>query len=487
MGRIRDFFNRIIRRREKKLLETTTQAEIKKFIDDMHLSNDEKNKKTYETFDSKKPTREHYERTAVLIDNFISLINDGTVDIGGDASESAYKRLLQYFKTDSIIYDATMDAINKKFYEKIDKASNGETYEQVHGALDATLEEYFKTIGSSKSIKGLVEIGKVKEIRNILTKNMVLVDDSMEVRELEKKISDIYEGTLLYRIRKEKDINKQIDLYEEYIRDFRNGKEIDLEAEKEYLRINVEDICQMEFMKVRELRKACEQHGIPPVAKVSKIYKTETFKTTRDRNDLLCEQHVREGKVETKTLDEIGTFTRGRRFVRTDIVPKGVPCIHYGDMYTYYGISADTTPTHLTQETAAKLRFAKKGDVVIVAAGENDLDIGVGVAWLGEKDVVVHDACFIFKHKMESKYISHYLRSRNYHQQIRMGVVDGKICSISAKELGRTIIPIPSLSEQQRIVSILDTFEASITNLELQLALREKQYEYYRNKLLTFE
>ena len=309
MGRIRDFFNRIIRRREKKLLETTTQAEIKKFIDDMHLSNDEKNKKTYETFDSKKPTREHYERTAVLIDNFISLINDGTVDIGGDASESAYKRLLQYFKTDSIIYDATMDAINKKFYEKIDKASNGETYEQVHGALDATLEEYFKTIGSSKSIKGLVEIGKVKEIRNILTKNMVLVDDSMEVRELEKKISDIYEGTLLYRIRKEKDINKQIDLYEEYIRDFRNGKEIDLEAEKEYLRINVEDICQMEFMKVRELRKACEQHGIPPVAKVSKIYKTETFKTTRDRNDLLCEQHVREGKVETKDLALVRTTT----------------------------------------------------------------------------------------------------------------------------------------------------------------------------------
>jgi restriction endonuclease S subunit len=45
----------------------------------------------------------------------------------------------------------------------------------------------------------------------------------------------------------------------------------------------------------------------------------------------------------------------------------------------------------------------------------------------------------------------------------------------------------PSLSEQQRIVSILDTFEASIANLEAQLAQREKQYEYCRNKLLTFE
>ena len=193
------------------------------------------------------------------------------------------------------------------------------------------------------------------------------------------------------------------------------------------------------------------------------------------------------GEVCVKTLDEIGTFTRGRRFVRTDIVEEGVPCIHYGDMYTYYGVFAEKTPTFLTKEKAEKLRFAKKGDVVIVAAGENDIDIGVGVAWLGEEDVVVHDACFIFKHNMNPKYLSYFMRSMNYHLQIRMGVVDGKICSISAKELGRTLTPVPSLSEQSRIVSILDTFEQSIANLEAQLAMREKQYEYYREKLLRFE
>ena len=48
-------------------------------------------------------------------------------------------------------------------------------------------------------------------------------------------------------------------------------------------------------------------------------------------------------------------------------------------------------------------------------------------------------------------------------------------------------LPVPSLGEQSRIVSILDTFESSIQNLEAQLKEREKQYEYYRNKLLTFE
>lgn len=191
--------------------------------------------------------------------------------------------------------------------------------------------------------------------------------------------------------------------------------------------------------------------------------------------------------VNIKTLDEIGTFTRGRRFVRTDIVSEGVPCIHYGDMYTYYGVWADKTPTHLTKEKSSKLRFAQKGDVIIVGAGENDLDIGVGVAWLGEENVVIHDACYIFKHNQNPKYLSYFMRSMNYHSQIRMGVVDGKICSISAKELGRTLIAVPSPSEQSRIVSILDTFEASIANLEAQLKEREKQYEYYRNQLLTFE
>ena len=47
-------------------------------------------------------------------------------------------------------------------------------------------------------------------------------------------------------------------------------------------------------------------------------------------------------------------------------------------------------------------------------------------------------------------------------------------------------IPIPTFSKQKQIVAILNQFETSIANLEQQLTLREKQYEYYRNKLLTF-
>ena len=58
---------------------------------------------------------------------------------------------------------------------------------------------------------------------------------------------------------------------------------------------------------------------------------------------------------------------------------------------------------------------------------------------------------------------------------------------INIKDLRLLNLFFPPLSTQSRIVSILDTFEQSISNLEEQLAMREKQYEYYRNLLLTFE
>ena len=67
------------------------------------------------------------------------------------------------------------------------------------------------------------------------------------------------------------------------------------------------------------------------------------------------------------------------------------------------------------------------------------------------------------------------------------GMGEGSQNNINGQKIKDYSIPLPSLQEQQRIVSILDTFEASIQNLEAQLSQREKQYEYYRNKLLTFE
>ena len=189
-------------------------------------------------------------------------------------------------------------------------------------------------------------------------------------------------------------------------------------------------------------------------------------------------------------MSEIGTFIRGKRFVRTDIVNDGVPCIHYGDMYTYYGLYATKSKGMLKSELAPKMRYAQKNDVVIVAAGENKEDIGIGMAWLGDEPAAVHDACFIFKSDLYPQYVSHYLRTNYYHKQIVKHVSEGKICSISAKGLSNAIIPIPSYEEQVRIATLLNKFDELVSDLvqglPAEIAAVKEQYEYYRNKLLLF-
>ena len=73
---------------------------------------------------------------------------------------------------------------------------------------------------------------------------------------------------------------------------------------------------------------------------------------------------------------------------------------------------------------------------------------------------------------------------KNYLEKSAIG---GSMLNINCDIVGKMAVPIPPIDEQSHIVSILDTFEESIHNLEAQLKLREKQYGYYRNKLLTFE
>ena len=191
------------------------------------------------------------------------------------------------------------------------------------------------------------------------------------------------------------------------------------------------------------------------------------------------------------TLGEIGTFTRGRRFVRTDIVDEGQPCIHYGDMYTYYGIATDHARTHLPKDFPVKLRYAEKGDVIIVGAGENDMDIGVGCVWEGDEPVAVHDACYIFKHNQYPRYISHYLRTLDYHLQIKKNVSTAKICAISPEGISKAKIALPPLEEQKRIADFLDKFEVLLNSLSdgipAEQAAQQKRYEYYRDLLLTFD
>ncbi|WP_421947111.1 hypothetical protein [Phaeodactylibacter xiamenensis] len=72
-----------------------------------------------------------------------------------------------------------------------------------------------------------------------------------------------------------------------------------------------------------------------------------------DRRLPFIEKLLEGGEVEWKALGEIGEFQRGKRFVKKDMILEGTPCIHYGEMYTHYGIWADQSKSFLSEELVA--------------------------------------------------------------------------------------------------------------------------------------
>ena len=184
---------------------------------------------------------------------------------------------------------------------------------------------------------------------------------------------------------------------------------------------------------------------------------------------------------------EVCEMEKGNGVQKADFVDEGIGCIHYGQIYTHYGPYTYETNKFVSEGTFAKAKKASKGDIIMTDTSENVEDICKSVAWLGDNDIAVSNHALIIKHNQNPKFLSYSTQTNSFFLQKRKVVIGVKVSGIKPDDLAKIKIFLPPLQEQQRIVSTLDTFEASIQNLEAQLEQREKQYEYYRNKLLTFE
>lgn len=188
--------------------------------------------------------------------------------------------------------------------------------------------------------------------------------------------------------------------------------------------------------------------------------------------------------------DSIGKFTRGGGLQKKDFAEVGIGCIHYGQIYTYYGTYTYKTKTFVSEEFAKKARKAKYGDLVIATTSENDEDVCKAVAWLGDTEIAISsDACF-YSHCLHPKYVAFYFQTEQFQKQKRSLITGTKVRRVNADDLAKIKIPVPSPEEQERIVAILDKFDTLTTSisegLPKEIELRKKQYEYYRDMLLTF-
>lgn len=197
----------------------------------------------------------------------------------------------------------------------------------------------------------------------------------------------------------------------------------------------------------------------------------------------LIEEHCPNG-VEYKGLGEVGTFVRGSGLQKKDFVDEGIGCIHYGQVYTDYGISATQPKSFVTAEFASNKRKVLPGDVFIATTSENDEDLGKAVAWLGNDALVASGDAYIYKHSLDAKYVAYFLNSTSFHEQKQRWITGTKVRRIAASALERIIIPVPPLPVQQEIVRKLDMFTQLEAELEAELEARKKQYSYYAGGLL---
>lgn len=190
-------------------------------------------------------------------------------------------------------------------------------------------------------------------------------------------------------------------------------------------------------------------------------------------------------------LGKFATLNRGHGMPKSDFVETGVGAIHYGQIYTKYGFSANSTLAYVSEESARRLTKVSPGDLVVTNTSENINDVCKAVAWIGDEDIVTGGhSTVVTQHFQNPKYLSYYFSTDKFNFDKKKYAFGTKVIDVSPKNLAKIKIPLPPLAEQERIVKILDKFDVLVNDissgLPAEIEARRKQYEYYRDRLLTF-
>ena len=142
-----------------------------------------------------------------------------------------------------------------------------------------------------------------------------------------------------------------------------------------------------------------------------------------------------------------------------------------------------------SQEPLRKNDF-EYDETAIITAGDG---VGVGKVYhYIEGRYALHQRAYrihINTPEVVPKYYFHYMKAK-FLPYIQKTMFQGSVASIRRPMLNAFPVPVPSLDVQNRIVNVLDNFEKICSDLNIglpaEIEARQKQYEYYRDKLLTF-
>ena len=196
---------------------------------------------------------------------------------------------------------------------------------------------------------------------------------------------------------------------------------------------------------------------------------------------------LHQGSIKRIPLGTIATIERGNGLQKKDLISSGIGCIHYGQIYTKYSTFTETTISFVDAELASKLKKVHCGDLIIAVTSENIEDVCKCIAWMGDEDIVTGGHTAIIRHSQNPKYLAYWFQTEDFRKQ-KYNIAHGtKVIEVTPKHLENVLIPLHSLEIQDEIVRILDCFASLTAELTAELTARKLQYEFYRDKLLSFD
>ncbi|GAA9218078.1 hypothetical protein HpHA210_04660 [Helicobacter pylori] len=222
-------------------------------------------------------------------------------------------------------------------------------------------------------------------------------------------------------------------------------------------------------LKARKKQYEYYQNMLLDFNDTNQSHKDAKIKTYPKRLKTLLQTLAPKG-VEFRKLGEVCDFQKGKSITKKAVTFGKVPVISGGRQPAYYHNEAN-----------------RSGETIAISSS------GVYAGYVSYWDIPVFLAdSFSVSPKQKTlmpKYLFHYLTTQQ--DAIHATKSTGGIPHVYSKDLQNFLIPIPPLEIQQEIVKILDQFLALTTDLlagiPAEIEARKKQYEYYREKLLTFK
>ncbi len=197
-----------------------------------------------------------------------------------------------------------------------------------------------------------------------------------------------------------------------------------------------------------------------------------------------------EGEVEWKTLGEVCDYVdyRGKTPKKTS---KGIFLVTAKNIRMGY-LDYQASQEFISEgdyDVVMRRGLPEIGDVLITTEAPCGF-----VAQVDRKDIALAQRVIKYRSKDEqlltNSFLKHYLIGSDFQRKLLRAATGSTVKGIKGSKLHKLTIPIPPIAEQARIVAILDKFDTLTTSisegLPREIELRQKQYEYYRDLLLSF-